>query len=529
MDGAERLRHRLPPPWLGNLLVFGVLFVLVLVWFFVQTRQAEQVFLRDAGEHARLLADAVGLHARGAVLAQNATDAILVAHLGSAARFVDYLDRIEPFYADELSAFAAESGLSVIRVVRASTRTQGPANWRSDIELSCRSLQRLIRLPAAHSVVFGAPRQDSPGCVLVGMDSRRVEALQAAIGLPAALSSVRALPGVVSVTMHGEPKVDALASDSPSIPGVSMNEAQNGRVVARARSAVAGAQMVLDLDAGPLLQARRQLWLEFSTFALVLLVSGGIGTWLLFRRQQRHDRQVRDFERSLAQQGEEAGLGRAAAAIAHEIRNPLNAVAMGLQRLQFEASELSGEHQRLVDLVLQAVRRTDGAVGGLLEYARSYQPQRQTVLLDALVRDQLAIYQQRIKTADLQLQLSLSPNIRIEADPDLLRQVLDNLLRNALEAQAYGGLLAITLNRVQNDVYLCVLNEGFKLASSELERILEPWYTTKTEGTGLGLPICRRIVLAHGGELSIDLPQAGRLRVSIRLPDKMQPMRAQTE
>ena len=83
-----------PRLWLGNLLVFGALGVLVLVWFSFQTRQAQQTFLEEATGHARLLADAVSLHARGAVLGHEVTDAMLIDVLGNSARFVDYLDRI---------------------------------------------------------------------------------------------------------------------------------------------------------------------------------------------------------------------------------------------------------------------------------------------------------------------------------------------------------------------------------------------------------------------------------------------------
>ncbi|WP_242445594.1 hypothetical protein [Chromatium okenii] len=121
------LRH-LPSPWLGHLLVFGLLFALVFGWFFVQTRQAQQVFLEDASARARLLTDAVMLHTRGALLAERVTADILTRFLGNSARFVAYLDGVAPFRADELSAFADEAGLSVIRLIRAEGIVQGPQN-----------------------------------------------------------------------------------------------------------------------------------------------------------------------------------------------------------------------------------------------------------------------------------------------------------------------------------------------------------------------------------------------------------------
>ncbi|WP_242445596.1 histidine kinase dimerization/phospho-acceptor domain-containing protein [Chromatium okenii] len=94
------------------------------------------------------------------------------------------------------------------------------------------------------------------------------------------------------------------------------------------------------------------------------------------------------YERRLSRQREEAGLGRAAAAIAHEIRNPLNAMAMGLQRLQLEADELLPAHRRLLDIVFAAVGRTNSTVTGLLDYARPLHPRRERLALDALVSEQ---------------------------------------------------------------------------------------------------------------------------------------------
>ncbi len=514
---TETLRRRLPPPWLGNLLVFGLLFAMVLGWFYFQTRQAERVFLDDAGAHARLLADVVSLHARGALLAQDATAAMLRAHLGSSARFVDYLDGIEPFSADELAAFAFESGLAVIRVTRERDSTQGPVDWQPAEPLSCARLHRLIRLPSLHAVAYAIPRNAQTGCVLVGLDARRLEALQAAIGLPRALAGVRALPGVARVELIGEPRPGSGAAATLA-PSVNIHQAQPGRLVARAVSDIAGARLLLDLDGGPLLEARQRLWWEFSLFALVLLVSGGLGTGLLFRRQQAHERQLRDYERTLARQREEAGLGRAAAAIAHEIRNPLNAMAMGLQRLQIEATELNDEHRHLLRLVWQALRRADGSVGGLLDYARPYQPRGVRLALDALLREHLAIYQSRLAEADIRLHLALAADVSLIADADLLRQVLDNLLRNALDALPRGGRLDIELTCQPRQVTLAISNDGLELSPEELPRVLEPWFTTKAEGTGLGLPICRRIAVAHNGELSVDIPQPGRLRVWLKLP-----------
>lgn len=519
---AERHRSRLPSPWLGHLLVFGLLFALVLGWFFVQTRHAQRVFQEDASEHARLLADAVILHARGALLAEEVTATILIRFLGNSARFVDYLDGIAPFRPDELGAFAAEADLSVIRIIRQEGVVQGPNAWQPDEPLDCRRLDRLIRLPSARTILFGVASGQGDGCVMVGMDSRQIEALETAIGLPKALASVAGLPGVVSVRLEGDTQVEdapALGLES-ELPQIAVRRLRDGRLVAQASAPVAGARLLLDLDAGPLQKMRERLWREFLGFVLVLMLTGSAGTWILFRHQRAHERQRLGFERRLSRQREEAGLGRAAAAIAHEIRNPLNAMAMGLQRLQLEADELTAEHRRLLELVREAVQRTNGTVAGLLDYARPISPRRDRIALDTLIADQVSLYRQAITGAGLRLDLDLKPNAWAIGDPNLLRQVFDNLLRNALEADREGGTLELRVWQTESGTHLSLANGGLTVEAEEIDRILEPWFTTKTSGTGLGLAISQRIIAAHGGRLTLEVPRPNRLRVTITLPSR---------
>jgi two-component system, NtrC family, sensor histidine kinase HydH len=515
---AEPKRDRLPPPWLGHLLVFGLLFALVLGWFFWQTRQAQRLFEIDASEHSRLLADAVTLHARGALLAEGLIETILTRFLGNSARFVDYLDSVAPFEADELAAFATEAGLSVIRIQRADTLVQGPRDRQAGRELGCETLERLVRLPAPQIILFGVSRRQGDGCVLVGLDSGQTQALEDAISLTRALESIAALPGVRAVRLDGAARLTAASPPETELPRIRIRRAADGLLVAEASAAVAGAVLRLELDAGPLQRMRERLWWEFLGFVLVLVGAGGAGAWFLHRHQRAHERQRLDYERRLSRQREDAGLGRAAAAIAHEIRNPLNAMAMGLQRLQWEADELDDEHRRLLAVVREALARTNGTVSGLLDYARPIQPRLIRLALDQVFSAQFSLYARTLADRGWRVESHLQPESWVAADPDLLRQVLDNLLRNVIETETNAGVLEIRMQRLADTVELSLTNGGLAIAPEALERLLEPWFTTKVNGTGLGLAISRRIIAAHGGSLSLGVPRPEHLRVSLRLP-----------
>ncbi len=518
---AEPVSRRLRiSPWLANLLAFGVMVAMVVGWFGHQSREAQRLFLRDAGEHARLLADAVALHARGAVLAQQATDALLTGFLGDTARFIGYLDQVEPFNDDELTALAREKELAVIRIQRAGNRNQGPADWRVEHPLDCARTQHLLRFPTQHIALYGLTTTDD-ACIWVGMDSRRFERIRDAVGLPRAIEAVSALPGVLSVDLRGQVRDELLDGEGTEPPAVVMDNGVDGQPVARARVPLAGASLNITLNASSLQRMQDRQLRAFLFFTALLVLTGGLLSWLLYRHQQAHLRQLRDFERRLSLQREEAGLGRAAAAIAHEIRNPLNAIGMGLQRLQIEARELEPEHRRLVSVVREALERSNQSISGLLDFARPYQPLAERLDLANLLRDVLALYQGRLEQAGIQVKLALPEQAWVQADTGLLRRVLDNLLRNVLEAQPGGGWLSLELSDTSSGVYLQSANGGLDLPADQVQRILEPWFTTRAEGTGLGLAISRRIIAAHGGQLTVSAPREGELQLVLTLPRRL--------
>lgn len=532
---------RLPPPWLGNLLVFGFLVLLTLIAFFLQTRAAERRFVADSAEHTRLLADAVRLYARGAVLAGETTDTILTALLGNSARFVVYLDDIEPFSAEELTGFAAESGLAMIRILRAETphlaaqsdqpapgdaseprtreQVQGPPDRYRHLSLPCQPLEQLRPLPEDGGLLFSVPRFQRPGCAMVALESPAVDALRDAISVEQALATIRQLPRVRSVRLDGQPSPVPLQDHgNAQPPQIRIIQADDGATLAEARAPIAGAELVLRLDGSALGQRRRALWLAFGAFLVALLGAGALGTWLLFKVQAAHERQLRTYERRLSVQREEASLGRAASTIAHEIRNPLNAIGLGLQRLQLEARALPPAQRDLIDQVMQAVRSTNGTVSHLLAYARTGQRERVPIDLVALVQDALALHRKLLEHQAARIELELPPAAWVIGDAEQLRRALDNLLANAREALPVGGRLAIALTRHGNDWRIDLVNDGLDLSDEPLERLIEPWFTTKANGTGLGLAIVRRILDAHQGRLALDEPLHGRFRARMWLP-----------
>jgi signal transduction histidine kinase len=252
---------------------------------------------------------------------------------------------------------------------------------------------------------------------------------------------------------------------------------------------------------------------------------GGFFSWLLHRLQQGYFRHIRSVERELAREREDAVLGRSAAAIAHEIRNPLNAIGMGLQRLRMEAKTLNQGEQELVATMLKALKRADKIIENIRLYARPLQPKRQRILFGELVKDIWALYESRCNHQGIRADIDIREEHSLLGDPYLLSQAIENLIKNSIEAQPEGGFLALQAFCRGQEFLFRIENGGFGLSAQEADQILEPYYTTKTRGTGLGLAIVRKTVLAHGGGLTVEVPEPGMLRLTLRLPLAAQPVK----
>lgn len=254
-----------------------------------------------------------------------------------------------------------------------------------------------------------------------------------------------------------------------------------------------------------------------DTYYLPMTVGFTVGCIIAFMRNTIETR-TRQYERQLSREREDAILGRAAAAIAHEVRNPLNAIAMGLQRLQIEAEDLGSEHRQLLSLMLDSVQRANGIIGDLLRYSRPQQPHKELFCLGGAVEDMLVLYKPICTDLGIVVRENILFRDPVLGDVNLLKQVIENLLRNAIEAQPSGGFLEMELKGEEKAVVLTVRNGGFLLPQDESLRIFEPYFTTKAQGTGLGMSIALRIVKAHGGHMDVQTNGKDHVRIAVHLP-----------
>jgi len=210
-----------------------------------------------------------------------------------------------------------------------------------------------------------------------------------------------------------------------------------------------------------------------------------------------------------------------AATVAHEVRNPLNAISMGLQRLkiEFQPTDDQEDYSRLTALMLGEVHRLNTIVEQFLSLARPLEIKLGTFLLQDLLHELATLVEGDAKQSKVQIRVIAAPNLPpLKADREYLRQTLLNLILNGFQAMPEGGTLTLEANTSKSNFLISVTDTGTGIALENQRRIFDPYFTTNAKGTGLGLAITRRIIEAHGGTITATNASAGGCRAEITLP-----------
>lgn len=212
-----------------------------------------------------------------------------------------------------------------------------------------------------------------------------------------------------------------------------------------------------------------------------------------------------------------------AGALAHEIKNPLSTINLSLELV---AEDLQGQESprdrrllRTIQTVQRECLRLEETLIDFLKFACVGELELETTSLNAAIQEFLEFFQPEAGAAAVEVSPHLAadlPPVRIDAP--LFRQVLLNLARNARQAMPSGGLLELQTSALQGRVQLDVIDNGTGIEPHTLGKIFDPFYSTKPGGSGLGLPTVRKIIEAHGGQISVASAPGRGTRFTISLP-----------
>ncbi len=229
------------------------------------------------------------------------------------------------------------------------------------------------------------------------------------------------------------------------------------------------------------------------------------------------------MEDRLKRQEQLTAMGQLAAGVAHEIRNPLNSISTIVQQLRkdFTPKEEHDIYQELTAIVYNEVKRINEKINEFLRFSRPDPLRPQKFYLQKWLKDIIRQYEALLKEKSITLKLRFNWDGEVLWDANQIRQVLINLIQNAVDAMDKGGSLTIEIRKEGEEIILEIEDSGKGIPEENLEKIFNLYFTTKAHGTGIGLSMVQRIVFEHEGTISVQSKTGEGTRFTIRLPQEV--------
>ncbi|OEU47025.1 MAG: two-component sensor histidine kinase [Desulfobacterales bacterium C00003060] len=213
-----------------------------------------------------------------------------------------------------------------------------------------------------------------------------------------------------------------------------------------------------------------------------------------------------------------ASLGEMVAGISHEIRNPLGIISSSAELLKQKMARTDHEVQ-LADVIVQEAGRLDGIVTDFMNFARPREPTFMPCKVDEILEKNVTFLTPEINKNGFEIHRRFGTDIpEIQADPGFLYQAFLNILMNAMQAMPEGGAIYIEVSARRHTLMIVFADEGSGIKDESLIKIWEPFFTSKDKGSGLGLPIVKKIIEGHGGTIEIENRLEKGAQVTITLP-----------
>lgn len=202
--------------------------------------------------------------------------------------------------------------------------------------------------------------------------------------------------------------------------------------------------------------------------------------------------------------------------IAHEIRNPLGSIELFANMIAEDLSDnIHGEYAKRISSAVSMLRNT---LENMLSFTRGINPKREITDINELVKEIIKEFEELFQRVGIKIEFNSDSNYKIPLDSSLMRQALINLIVNSYQAMSDGGLLSIEISKEKNFLKILIKDTGQGIDKEVIDRIFEPFFSTKDRGSGLGLSITNSIISAHGGKIEVKSQLKKGTEFAIHLP-----------
>jgi PAS domain S-box-containing protein len=236
--------------------------------------------------------------------------------------------------------------------------------------------------------------------------------------------------------------------------------------------------------------------------------------------RQHAEEALRDIQTTLARNERIAALGRVTAHLAHELKNPIAGLRLYSLHLKSKvADKLSASEMSIIDKIIGGINHLSETAENVLTFARPMTLTRHSVDHKRLVRDAIQLLEPQLAANNIKVNLDLSPSVdSIMIDEAAMRATLVNLIVNSIQAMSGGGELTISSASSDGMLQLAVADTGRGMTPDQIKQVFEPFYTTKSQGLGLGMSYALKVVERHGGSIQAESNLGEGARISITLP-----------
>ncbi|HOZ62010.1 MAG TPA: ATP-binding protein [Smithellaceae bacterium] len=443
---------------------------------------------------------------------------------------------------DYLKQFAAENNFWYLAVLERNGNAvyqSGPL--RTDM-LEARELRMggrkltpleiMEKIRAKHGIGFVVlQRKDNSGMVIVSLDKEGLIYWSLKVAVEKGIKKIGEGHGIVYMQIINDQKKILSSVGQPTHVfkngDFNYKDILTGKIKIASKKVDSGNSKILDL-AAPLFLDKKVVGIvrmgldrgsmdkiiaenkqNIFVFMFLVVVIALLSMWLLYYDQNRHLSGIIEIERRLEKAERLSSLGQLAAGVAHEIRNPLNAISIAAQRLKKDFvpadSSKAEDFRNLSGIIRDEIRRLNGIIEEFLSFSKSRRLELRDFSVTEILQKIVSLIREEAQGRGIVIETKWlhSPAV-IPLDINKIQQAFLNLIKNAMESMPGEGKISITVDKEgKNYIVVSITDTGCGMTTEEIEKIFSPEYTTKEKGVGLGVPLASEIIRGHGGDIRV--------------------------